>query len=664
MTVVLAPTPDIAADTPTGSVRLTVLPGGALPPPESARRRWLLRGVALLALAVTVVYLTWRATATLNPAAWWVSAPMLLLEVHTFVSLGLFTFSLWQVDAQAPAAPVTETDLRVAVLIPTYNEPREVLLPTIAGAVALRPAHETWVLDDGERPWVQELAHALGARYLTRAEHTHAKAGNINHALNHIDVDIIAVLDADHVAAPGLLTRTLGYFADPRVALVQTPQDFYNLDSFEHDTRSVELARAANRELYHEQTLFYRVIQPGKNRWNAAFCCGTGALFRLAMLREIGGFATETITEDIHTTIRLHRRGWRTIYHNEVLARGLAAQTAAEYQLQRYRWGTGAMQVLRLENPLLVPGLTLAQRLCYATTLLGWFESWRSLGYLLLPPVVLLTGAMPIVAEPARFVPLYLFTLALQQIAMQALSRGHGRLFLATVFELVRMTPNLLATLTLLAPRRARFRVTPKGRLGHARTRVSAPPLLAAMLPLSGLALVWYLLSLAGLTPLRYAEPWVAHGAAFWLAVNLVLVVAAIRRVRAETFGAERRASVRFQTELAGTLDGVPCTIRDLSLTGARVVVDAGWWPALAVAAEHALAISALPTLPPLRGAVRMRRPARGGGEAIGLEFTGLDAAVQARLALALFNNQRAPVELGDAAAGPVAGDTARAPAA
>ena len=114
--------------------------------------------------------------------------------------------------------------------------------------------------------------------------------------------------------------------------------------------------------------------------------------------------ATETITEDIHTTIRFHRRGWRTVYHNEVLVRGLAASDAATYSLQRLRWGTGAMQVLRIENPLVVPGLSIRQRLAYAATLLGWFDAWRSLGYLLLPVVVLLTGAVPIRAEPWTFI--------------------------------------------------------------------------------------------------------------------------------------------------------------------------------------------------------------------------------------------------------------------
>ena len=164
--------------------------------------------------------------------------------------------------------------MSVAVLIPTYNESREVLLPTVAAAVALEPAHETWVLDDGARPWVREMAEAIGARYVARVTHEHAKAGNINHALGIVEADLLAILDADHVAHPDFLLRTLGYFRDPKVAVVQTPQEFYNVTSFEHGS-----GRTFG-ERFHEQTLFYRLLEPGKNRWNAAFWCGTNAVVR------------------------------------------------------------------------------------------------------------------------------------------------------------------------------------------------------------------------------------------------------------------------------------------------------------------------------------------------------------------------------------------------
>lgn len=263
------------------------------------------------------------------------------------------------------------------MLIRTYNEPEDVLLPTIAAAVALEPAHETWVPDDGERPEVEALATELGARYLTRHDNTHAKAGNINHALDRIDADLIAVLDADHVARPEFLVNTLAYFADPEVALVQTPQDFYNEDSFEHSERS-------SAGIYNEQAVFYRVIAAAKNRWQGAFWCGTCAIVRTEALRSVGGIATGSVTDDILTTIEMHGRGWRTFYHNEVLARGLAARSLDEYLVQRRRWATGAMEVLRIENPLTVEGLSFGQRFSYATTLWAWFDAWRSLGYIVL----------------------------------------------------------------------------------------------------------------------------------------------------------------------------------------------------------------------------------------------------------------------------------------
>ena len=304
----------------------------------------------------------------------------------------------------------------------------------------------------------------------------------------------------------------------------------------------------------------------------------------MTALRDVGGVATETITEDIHTTIRLHRRGWRTVYHNEVLVRGLAASDAATYSLQRQRWGTGAMQVLRLENPLVVPGLTIPQRLAYGATLLGWFDAWRSLGYLLLPVVVLLTGAVPIRAEPWTFIAFFGLTFVLGQMAMRALSRGWHRSMLSIVFELVRMTPNIGATLTLLRPGRIGFRVTPKGRTGDSRRPAPEPLLLRVTAVLSVVGLAWFALTLLGRTPTRYEVPWAAYATAGWLVLNTVLLVTAVGRVRALRFAGERRASHRFETVLHGRIDETPCEIHDLSLTGARI--ELGRLPVLSMSRD------------------------------------------------------------------------------
>ncbi len=610
-----------------------------MPAPESTIRRTTIRAIAVAALLVTAAYLGWRTVATVELSVWWVSIPLLVLEFHAALGLVLFTFSLWDVDRRPDARPVTTTNARVAVLIPTYNETLEILTPTIAAALAMHVDHETWVLDDGARPEVQRLATDLGARYLTRPEHTHAKAGNLNHALGVIEADFIAVLDADHVGSPDFLVHTLGYFDDAKVALVQTPQEFYNTDSFEHQD-----GRHGEPDRYHEQALFYRILQPGKNRWGGAFWCGTGAVVRVTALREVGGVATETITEDIHTTIRLHRRGWRTVYHNEVLARGLAASDAATYQLQRHRWGTGAMQVLRTENPMVVSGLTLPQRLSYAATLLGWFDAWRSLGYLLLPIVVLLTGAVPIRADALTFSLFFGLTFFLQQLALRVLSRGCHRPFLSILFEFVRMTPNLLATLSLVTRRKVEFRVTPKGRTGNSRRAAPEPRLLRFIALFNVFAAAWFGLTVMGSTFTQYAIPWAAYGAFGWLIVNVFLVVSAIGRVRNLRYAGERRASFRFETTFAGAFDGAHCEILDLSLTGARIGVKA-----LSDMDTHLLVVAHDGREIAIEATVRSRRAAGAGRTIVGLEFLPEQNLARAALALALFDTTVVPARAGQA---------------
>ena len=217
-------------------------PRTSLPEPEARGSRRLTQTVAVVALLVTLGYLAWRTLFTLNLGEWWISIPLLVLEVHAAFSLALFTINLWDVDATQPPTQRDGTDLKLAVLIPTFNEPEETLLPTVAAAVSANLAHDTWVLDDGARPRVQALAERLGARYLARPTHEHAKAGNVNHALSQLDADLVAIIDADHVVHADLFRNTLGYFDDNQVALVQTPQDFYNLHSFEHDATSASNA--------------------------------------------------------------------------------------------------------------------------------------------------------------------------------------------------------------------------------------------------------------------------------------------------------------------------------------------------------------------------------------------------------------------------------------
>jgi cellulose synthase (UDP-forming) len=296
------------------------------------------------------------------------------------------------------------------------------------------------------------------------------------------------------------------------------------------------------------------------------------------------------------------------------------------------------MQVLRHENPLFVPGLSLGQRLGYAATLLGWFDAWRSLGYLLLPVAVLLTGAVPIRADPTTFVAFFGLTFVLGQLALRVLSRGCHRPMLSIVFELVRMAPNLAATLTLVSRRRIGFRVTPKGRTGDGRRRAPEPRLLRVTALISVAALGWFALTLLGRTPTVYSIPWAAYATAGWLVLNIVLLVSAIGRVRALRFAGERRASHRFDTVIRGRLGAAACDIHDLSLTGARVELG-----------DAPPSGTVLLTVPlgerdvVLEAVVRSERRVAD-ATIVGLEFVAGQDTARARLALGLFASKLQPL--------------------
>jgi cellulose synthase (UDP-forming) len=256
---------------------------GRIPRLRASERDTLARFVGVYFAAFGAYYLVWRAGWSLNLDALWMAIPLLVAEAAGFVDFVLFLFMTWRVPAPRSLEP--PSGRTVDVFVTTYNEDPEILRSTILGAVHMRYPHRTYVLDDGRRPEVARLAQELGAEYITRPDAAHAKAGNINHALAETSAEFVAIFDADHVPHPQFLERTLGYLAeDARLALVQTPQEFYNLDSIQHGG-----VDASGGVAWHEQSLFYRVIQPGKNRLNSVFWCGSGAVLRRAALDDIGG---------------------------------------------------------------------------------------------------------------------------------------------------------------------------------------------------------------------------------------------------------------------------------------------------------------------------------------------------------------------------------------
>jgi cellulose synthase (UDP-forming) len=403
-------------------------------------------------IAVGIWYLVWR-PGTFNPDAMAFSVVVYGAEVFGFACAMLYLVMCWRLQRRAPL-PVPP-HATVAVFVPTINESVDIVRRTLMAAQRMRHAHEVWLLDDGNRLEMHVLAEELGCRYLARTSNAHAKAGNLNNALRHTSAEFIAIFDADHAPAPTFLEETLGFFTDDRVAFVQTPQDFYNLDSFQH--------RIDRRDslVWSEQTLFFRVIQAGKDRLNSAFFCGSCAVIRREALDDIGGFATGSVTEDIHTSIKLHKRGWKSVYYSRSLAFGLAPASAIPFLKQRLRWGQGAMQVWRQEGIVFTRGLSFGQRVSYLATMLAYFEGWQRAIFFLAPVVVLTTGMMPILSLDAeflrRFIPYYLLTFWV----FEEVARGYGRTLLTEQYTMMRFAVFITATFGFFL-RKLRFVVTPK----------------------------------------------------------------------------------------------------------------------------------------------------------------------------------------------------------
>lgn len=513
--------------------------------------------VALSAMLLGTAYLVWRATATLSPMSLALGLPLLVLEAWSLVTVALQSVTLWNVDAVRPPRTVSETTATVAVLIPTSDETHQVLMPTLAAATRMRLATEIIVLDDGGRPWVAGMCDELGIEYRTRIRRSGGTATQLNTVLPGIAADFVVVLAADQVADRDFIGRTLAHFDDPRVALVQTPQAYYNEDSFEHVTRG--------RQRYAEQTLWERVVGAGRNRLNAAFWSGGGAILRRSALASVGGVAEGTTAAGLDTSVSLHAAGWRTVHHNEILARGRGAADAAEYADRRSRAAGGAMQVLRKRRFISEKGLSVGQRASYLSTLTDWLGSWRTLGYLAIPAVALLLSLTPATGPIALFLMMFPLAFVLRQVARRALGRGqapHGDL---TVFGIIRMATTLRATFTLLTG------VAPRPRSADRDPR-SVPAIIVALLGLNLVAVAWGVAALTGITGITYPYIGIALGAIAWGTANVLYLARATTRVRSRHFGGDRREAQRIEVEGHVFLDGERVHVLDLSLTGVRVL--------------------------------------------------------------------------------------------
>ena len=439
-------------------------------------RRWSRTIVVGILLALTLRYVAWRSLATLNlanPLNGVFSLGLFMLEMLMLASGVIQLFLMLRIkdrrrEADQKAIAVLEGQFTptVDILVPTYNEPIFILRRTIIGCQAVEYPHKrVYLLDDTRRPEVQRLAAELGCEYITRPDNRYAKAGNLNHAIaltaeacDDAKSDLLVVFDADFVPTRNFLTRTVGFFQDEQVALVQTPQSFYNPDP---------IARNLGLEdvLTPEEEVFYRQIQPIRDGAGGVICSGTSFVLRRSALEATGGFVTDSLSEDYFTGIRLAAKGYRLLYLDEKLSAGLAADNMSAHATQRLRWARGTLQAFFIEaNPLTIPGLSPLQRLAHLEGLLHWFTSISRVGYLIVPLAFSFLGVIPVRATLDELMYFFLPYYVVQLMFFSWLNHHSRSALLSDIYSLVLTFPLALTVIqVMLSPFSKGFNVTPKG---------------------------------------------------------------------------------------------------------------------------------------------------------------------------------------------------------
>jgi cellulose synthase (UDP-forming) len=372
-------------------------------------QRWVLAVLIFLGVQSVVYFAFWwfRAGHVNNLALF------VLLSFATWY--GVFRilvgwYNVFHIDQPEPlAAP---DGMRVAIFTTSSpGEPYEMFVRTLAAARTIRYPHTTYLLDDTRDPRMRALAEEMGAVHLELIGIPGAKAGKINAALARTSEDFILVLDPDHIPFPEFLDRVLGYFGDEGVGFVQVAQAYGNADeSF--------VARAAAEQTF----AFYGPIMQGMHGTGTSVAIGANCTFRRTALESIGGHGIG-LAEDLVTSIRLHARGWKSVYVPEVVSRGLVPSDLDSYLKQQLKWSRGVYDVLFREYPRLFRSLTWFQRISYFMIGSYYLVGVTALIFFAVPLIYLWTGRQPAVFLLSEYlqhaVPVALFGIAVYVFAQR-----------------------------------------------------------------------------------------------------------------------------------------------------------------------------------------------------------------------------------------------------
>jgi cellulose synthase (UDP-forming) len=513
--------------------------------PDNKYRTLLFQFSAVLSIVLGIAYLNWRWRFSFNYDALWFSYLLVIAETLSFISTALVFFNFWankDPDAGEPVHFLSDIEdlqgrpdrpVKIDVFIATYNEEVELVRYSIVDAKKMQYPFsdvdvKVYVLDDGRRDGrnpekenMKKVAEEEGVGYLIREHNEGYKAGNLKNALEHTDGDLFVILDADTRPFPDFLNHTTGYFKNKKVAWVQTPQWFYDINEAEKLSDRIiwrlnlknEFLKKSTEFLFgkiklnedifgNEPRLFYSVILRKRNYHNAAFCCGAGSIHRREAImslavkdfsEEIKKLEEELISkhqpeeeiesqtnamvikqeiipfkfhasEDIYTSIMLHadkENRWESIQHAEVECKMLSTQDLDSYIKQHQRYAEGSLDIAFKDNPVFKSGLSLPQKICYLNTIWSYFAPFWILVFLLSPVIFFFTLALPVKAYSfdffKYFLPFQIMNTLSITLACWKIPTKRGDQYYISSFWYM-----LIAVIKVASGKKVKFNVTPK----------------------------------------------------------------------------------------------------------------------------------------------------------------------------------------------------------
>lgn len=374
----------------------------------------------------------------------------------------------------------------IDVFVTACGEAPALIERCLRAACAMRGAHITWLLDDGNDPTLAELAQRLGARYLTRSHRKDAKAGNLNNALQHTRGEILVIFDIDHVPEPDFLEQTLPFFTNPRIGFVQVMLTFAN-------DRESWIARAA----IESSRDFYSATSIGADAIRGATLVGTNALIRRTALESIGGYQPG-LAEDLATSAALHAAKWGSVYVRRPLAPGLAPADLTAWFTQQLKWARGVFELFLTAYPHYFWQLALGQKVSYAVRMTYYWIGPVICLHLLATILTLYVGQERWLAAFEEYL-LYLAPTAIMTVLIRHLSFRQWRHATEHVttqwraFLLIYATWPVYTAAWLMAVLRVplAFRPTPKQADGRLNPLWLLPQMGTVLLLMMGMGLAW-----------------------------------------------------------------------------------------------------------------------------------------------------------------------------